>query len=89
MEREEPSQEAAKIAFRGWEGVVLAEGRTPTLGVVLHPLGLSGFLRCRAAFPRSLDLRSVRSSPSHPSLWLLARFTQQLGEESSVLREGK
>lgn len=41
MEREEWSQEAAEIAFRGWEGVVLAEGRTPTRGVVLHPLGLS------------------------------------------------
>lgn len=82
MEREEPSQEAAEIAFRGWEGVVLAEGRTPTLGVVLHPLGLSGSQREGHSPQESRPAFSeVLTPPYRPLALLTDRFTAGRGRQ--------
>lgn len=83
-EQEEPSQEAAEIAFRGWEGVVLAGGRTPTLVLFLQPPRPRGFLRCRAALPRSQSWPSVMSPPT-PACFLSLFSTQPLGGDSNVL----
>lgn len=67
---------------------MLAEGRTPTLGGVLRPPGLSGFLRGRATFPRSQDPNSVRSLPCHSGLGVLSLITSLLGGDGSVLLAG-
>lgn len=49
--QEEPCQEASEIAFRGWQGVVLAEGRNTPMGCCSSACQTQGFLRYRGAGP--------------------------------------